>query len=132
MNGGAAVRDREAIIGIGERIRQARKAAGLTQEQAADRVGVSRSAWSLWECARYCLGALEVIRIAEALGVTVGWLLLGEDDKRPGLAERERIKGLFDEWITLIMSEPNSHPPEAWIAGFADLIGDKPTGGSGE
>ena len=41
-------------------------------------------------------------------------------------AERERIKGLFGEWITIAMSEPNSHPPEAWIAGFARLIGDKP------
>lgn len=41
-------------------------------------------------------------------------------------AERERIRGLFDEWITLAMSEPNSHPPEAWKIAFADLIGDEP------
>lgn len=40
--------------------------------------------------------------------------------------ERKRIKGLFDQWITITMSEPNAHPPEAWIAAFADLIRDKP------
>lgn len=41
-------------------------------------------------------------------------------------AERDRIRGLFDTWITIAMSEPNSHPPEAWKAAFADLISDKP------
>lgn len=40
--------------------------------------------------------------------------------------ERERIKGLFDRWITIIMSEPNSHPPEAWKIAFADLVSDEP------
>lgn len=37
-------------------------------------------------------------------------------------AERDRIEGLFGEWVGILMSEPNSHPPEAWRSGFADLI----------
>lgn len=41
-------------------------------------------------------------------------------------AERERIRLLFDQWITIAMSEPNSHPPEAWKIAFADLISDDP------
>ena len=36
--------------------------------------------------------------------------------------ERERAITLFDEWIDIIMSEPNSHPPEAWKVAFAALI----------
>ena len=37
-------------------------------------------------------------------------------------AERARIEGLFGDWIDILMSEPNSHPPAHWKAGFADLI----------
>ena len=36
--------------------------------------------------------------------------------------ERERITGLFNAWIEILMSEPNAHPPSAWKEAFADLI----------
>lgn len=38
------------------------------------------------------------------------------------LAERKRIQGLFNDWIEILMAEPNSHPPAAWKAAFDDLI----------
>ena len=41
-------------------------------------------------------------------------------------AERERIRALFDKWITVALAEPNGHPPEAWKVAFADLISDRP------
>ena len=37
-------------------------------------------------------------------------------------AERERVTGLFSDWIEILMSEPNAHPPSAWKSAFADLI----------
>jgi hypothetical protein len=37
-------------------------------------------------------------------------------------AERERITALFNEWITLIMAEPNAHPPQSWITAFTILV----------
>jgi len=46
--------------------------------------------------------------------------------QRATVAERERIRALFDTWITIAMSEPSSHPPEAWKIAFADLISDEP------
>jgi hypothetical protein len=57
---------------------------------------------------------------------TAGMQAARDLDAAAKTAERARIKGLFDQWITITMSEPNSHPPEAWIAAFADLICDKP------
>jgi hypothetical protein len=71
--------------------------------------------------------------VAEKFGDTIK--RIADEETRRNLAEienavraneRNRIKGLFDEWITILMSEPNAHPPEAWIAAFADLISDKP------
>jgi hypothetical protein len=37
-------------------------------------------------------------------------------------AEGERITGLFNAWIDLLVGEPNSHPPAVWKAAFADLV----------
>jgi hypothetical protein len=44
----------------------------------------------------------------------------------PVAAERERIRALFDKWITIALAEPNAHSPEAWKVAFADLISDRP------
>ena len=42
-------------------------------------------------------------------------------------AERERIRTLFGDWIEILMSEPNSHPPSAWKAAFDDLLNIEPS-----
>jgi hypothetical protein len=41
--------------------------------------------------------------------------------------ERERIRTLFGDWIEILMSEPNSHPPSAWKAAFDDLLNIEPS-----
>ena len=63
------------MIQLGSRIRQARDRAGLTQEQLAERIGVSRTA-----IARYESGEIEpklhnLAAIALALGVSCDELL---------------------------------------------------------
>jgi XRE family transcriptional regulator, regulator of sulfur utilization len=70
--------DQELKTAIGGRIKQARLAAGMSQETLATLAGVDRSMVSLWERAAHSPGAVTVVRLAEALGVPVGWLLLGE------------------------------------------------------
>jgi len=69
------VSDRELLIGIGGRIRRARLAARMTQAGLAEAAGVVPSSVSLWELARNGPTACNVIRLAEALKVTAGWLL---------------------------------------------------------
>jgi transcriptional regulator with XRE-family HTH domain len=71
----------------GARIRAARIKAGLTQEDLAREVGVSRSAVAQWETDRAGQVGGNLARIAEVLAVSVGHLLTGGGREGGGRAE---------------------------------------------
>jgi transcriptional regulator with XRE-family HTH domain len=73
---------------VGERIRQARAGLGLTQDEFARRLGVTRISVARYEAGRVPnLGLLQLI--AQLAGVTVGWLVGGvTDEKSPPLIDR--------------------------------------------
>jgi transcriptional regulator with XRE-family HTH domain len=73
---------------IGERIRLARQARGLTQEQLAEAVGVTRSAVAQWETGRAGQVTGNLSRIAAVLGVGVEQLMFGDDKASPRRAAR--------------------------------------------
>jgi transcriptional regulator with XRE-family HTH domain len=80
---------------IGERIRSARKAAGLNQASLATRIGVTQPAVASWESGQHDPRRLMLARIADALGVSIGWLAGGarseaERDKHPAAAYLRR------------------------------------------
>jgi predicted RNase H-like HicB family nuclease/DNA-binding XRE family transcriptional regulator len=59
----------EARVELAWMIRQERKSVGLTMQQAADRLGVSFSAYQRWEDPERCNATISTMeRIAEALG----------------------------------------------------------------
>ena len=60
---------------VGDRIRLARQAIGLTQSQLAQAVGVSRSAVAQWETERAGQVRANLTRVAAALGIGVAALL---------------------------------------------------------
>ena len=63
---------------LSQRIKQARRQAGLTQKRLADHCGVSKSAVAQWEAEGRNVTKPELHRlqlIAQATGVTVDWLL---------------------------------------------------------
>jgi len=65
---------------LASRIRTARLAQGLTQDQLARTVGVTRSAVAQWETGRAGQVGSNLARIARALGTSVAYLLSGEQD----------------------------------------------------
>lgn len=65
---------------IGEKLKAARGAAGLTQEQAAEKVGVSRQTVSSWENDRSYPDIAGVLALAELYGLSLDELLR-EDQK---------------------------------------------------
>jgi transcriptional regulator with XRE-family HTH domain len=73
---------------IGTRIRAVRRERGLTQDDLAEQVGVSRSAVAQWETGRTGQVTGNLSRIAAALGVAVEYLMVG-DDKRAGGEARQ-------------------------------------------
>jgi transcriptional regulator with XRE-family HTH domain len=76
--------DRPNPHGLGARIRSARRAHGLTQEQLARAVGVTRSAVAQWETDRAGQIGGNLTRVARALGTTTEYLLTGQE--LPGAA----------------------------------------------
>ena len=76
-------------MGIGERIRQAREQAGLTQTELGERVGVSRSAVAQWESSATQAFPTHrnTERLVAALKVNFEWLLTGRGPMRERLAE---------------------------------------------
>ncbi len=76
----------DVAAGVGERIRDSRRARGMTQADLADAVGVSRSAVAQWETDRAGQVRGNLVRIAGALGVSVQFLLDGNVGRRDGEA----------------------------------------------
>ncbi len=64
---------------VGQRIRAVRLTRGLTQAELAEAVGVSRSAVAQWETERAGQIRGNLTRISAALGVSVQYLLQGDE-----------------------------------------------------
>ncbi len=88
---------------LGARIRAQRVRCGLSQEQLAGQVGVSRQAVTKWETGRAAPGAAHLFRLAQALGTTVDLLLpragTGADGADAARAAQEaRIRARRARW----------------------------------
>jgi transcriptional regulator with XRE-family HTH domain len=70
--------------GLAARIRAARLAQGLTQDQLARAVNVTRSAVAQWETGRAGQVGGNLARVARVLGTSAAYLLTGEQE--PGAA----------------------------------------------
>lgn len=69
---------------IHERLREARSAAGFTQEQLAERLGLTRSAVGQWESEklRTCPSTEHLQSLADQLDVSFEWLAMGRGHMR--------------------------------------------------
>lgn len=112
---------RGIVVGIGDRIRQARTEAGLTQDQLADLVGVGMRQIQYYES-----GESDPYRklrqIAEATGKPIDWLLRGDDATEPDEGEvvarlsavEEQLRALRQELerrLPAVPGEPEADSP---------------------
>lgn len=81
--------DREKI---GARLKDARVMAGLSQAQAAKKLGLQRPAISEIEAGKRKVSAEEIIQFANHYRVATSWLLLEEDTEELKFAARELEK----------------------------------------
>ena len=67
------------FVSAGDRIYEARKAAGLTQQQVADAVGVTKSSVAQWESGlTKNLRGENLVKVAKILNTSPDWLALGQ------------------------------------------------------
>lgn len=64
-------------MGIAGRIQKLRKSKGISQEELADRIGVSRQAVSKWESGQSTPDIEKIILLSEYFGTTTDYLLKG-------------------------------------------------------
>lgn len=70
---------KELNIQIGERCRRARETAGYTQEQLAERIGVSTQFLSDAERGVTGMSVSTIIKLCQVLSISTDFLLLGQD-----------------------------------------------------
>ncbi|MBR2888945.1 MAG: helix-turn-helix transcriptional regulator [Oscillospiraceae bacterium] len=94
---------------IGDKILNLRKARGWSQEEMADRVGVSRQAVSRWEAGSAKPDADKIVDICDLFGVSADYLLrdryagegeLGNSDSAPASVP-EAVRPLVTPWQIL-------------------------------
>ena len=75
---------------LADRIQQLRKQRGISQEELADRVGVSRQAVSKWESEQSVPDMDKIILISDYFEVTTDYLLKGIEPAPPAPADQEK------------------------------------------
>ncbi|GAA5104505.1 helix-turn-helix transcriptional regulator [Orbus sasakiae] len=91
---------------LGDRIKQARLAAGLTQPDIAQKLAVSKAAVSKWEKGDNTPKELD--RLAKLLQVDLNWLRTGKGNMQQHTTTLNEIKGIpVDEWddVTPLQSD---------------------------
>jgi transcriptional regulator with XRE-family HTH domain len=71
------------MAGVGERIKARRLELEWTQDQLAQKAGISKSFLSDLENGKRSVGAENLLDIARALGVSIDFLMTGEASQRP-------------------------------------------------
>ena len=79
------------IMEIGTKLKSARKKCGLTQEKAAEAVGVSRQTISNWENEKSYPDIVGVIRLSSLYSVSLDELLKGDEDMIEHLEESTNV-----------------------------------------
>lgn len=76
---------------IGKKLKAARAKCGLTQEQAADKLYVTRQTVSNWENEKSYPDIVSIVRISELYGVSLDELLKGDDEIMKHLEETTNV-----------------------------------------
>ena len=111
-------------MAVGKRIRQVRIAAGLTQQQIADQVGVTKSSVAQWEGGQTKhLRGENLLKVAQVLNVDPDWLISGR-----GNALQSNVKVSFRRIIA--WESPDDLPDGQYI--FVPRSFARFSAGSGE
>ncbi len=89
---------------VGERIMRRRKKLGLTQEELAERSGLTTQFVSYAESGKRASRPENLMRIASVLGVSVDYLLTGDIIDKDQLLLSEKLEKLSAEQVRIVES----------------------------
>lgn len=95
-------------MGFGEKLQELRKMAGLSQEQLAEKCGISRQSVSKWELGQGYPETQKLLMLCRALSVDLDYLLRDEIENRAvpnqSIAGNPYL-GFLGQWVTLSLYE---------------------------
>lgn len=114
---------------IGKFISQKRKEQNMTQEQLAEKLGVSNKTVSKWECGK-CMPDYSIVKpLCQELGITVSELMDGEA-KSAGTHNDEQILNMLERIQTLEKQKTSMTGILLIIMGIALLAFSQVLGGT--
>ncbi len=112
---------------VGARVRDRRVMLGLTQQQAAELVGVTYQQWHKYEKGINRVAAGRLAQISRVLGVEIAHFFDGLDDQRPFVptAQQRRLLELTRAFIGL------PRPQQEVVCNLARTLADAAAAGAG-
>ena len=93
---------------LADKITNLRKKAGWSQEELAEKLGVSRQAVSKWESAQSVPDLNKVLLLAKTFGVTTDYLLRDECEEPEEEAQPEALDDLGEKLLPVSLEEANA------------------------
>jgi transcriptional regulator with XRE-family HTH domain len=81
---------------FGQRLHTLREQAGLSQQQLADKIGLTQRAYAYWERHPVALRPDQLLKVAQALNVSVDDLVGTNGTKKRGSGPTGKMKQLFE------------------------------------
>jgi transcriptional regulator with XRE-family HTH domain len=106
---------------IGARIKDKRKEMGFTQEQLAEKVGVTYQAVSKWETDVSYPDVVLMAEVARALGTSLDWLATGSGDNT---GECEKIRAFYGKITGTVTKDIHADVGKILGDVQADIYGD--------
>ena len=88
---------------VGEKIKELRKSAGMTQAELAEKAGISASAVGMYEQGRREPDGQTILRLCDIFGTTADYLM-GRKPSVFGIAGKE-VSEVFDEFTHILSSQ---------------------------
>ena len=82
---------------FGARVKALREAAGLTQEQVAGQLGITKASYALWERRNVALTVAQLGKLAAALGASADDLVFGAARKNARGGPAGKARRVFEE-----------------------------------
>lgn len=101
---------------FGARLHALREAAGLTQAQIADKLGISPRAYAFWEREPVSLRAEQIATLADVLAVTADEIVGRSQPKRRGPGPAGKLRQVFEQASKLPRSQ------QAKVAEFVEAF----------
>lgn len=113
------------------RLKEIRKKNGFSQQQLAQRLGVTQATLSGWENEKYEIDNTSLLKCSNIFNVSVDYLLGYDIEPNEMTIARQRTKKLYENATNLTFEEienltaTNYNTFKAWLDGYGDYFNNK-------